>query len=173
MNWLQLTQVVVAAFAALWGPAAWEYWSRERRIAARIERNTKALAANNIPIVAKTLENDTQRSVLELAAIRANPWPVKDIRILATSIVIFVTVSWGPPLGLLPDSTPWMVGYIALATILVLADGPKVFIARRIRRSRREFIERHSGVGPSSDGDTVERSPDTDLDPDGAQGEAA
>lgn len=147
MNWVPLMQLLITGFVAFWGvPAAWEYWSRERRLAARIERNVKVLTATNLPAVDMVLQEDIRASALQLAAIRAHPWPFKDIRELCTATSVVVVAVWAPALGL-PSSTPWTVAYATVGGIAVVVDGPKLFTARKVLRARRNFLKEHSEEG--------------------------
>ena len=76
---MEMIRAVGALFAiafGLWGiPAVWEHWSRERRLAARIERQGKVIDRVHAEAVIRTLERDNKRAAIQLAAIRRVPLP--------------------------------------------------------------------------------------------------
>ncbi|WP_146251301.1 hypothetical protein [Nocardia tenerifensis] len=71
-QWVQAAGIGFTIASALLGiPVAWQHWARERRLAARIERQDKVIQAIEDGEVQRVLHDDNAQSALRLAAIRA------------------------------------------------------------------------------------------------------
>lgn len=70
---MELIRAIAALFAiafGIWGlPGVWEHWSRERRIAARIERQGKVLDRIEDERVRQIIERDNAKASVELVSI--------------------------------------------------------------------------------------------------------
>lgn len=151
---MEIIRAVGALFGiafGLWGlPAVWEHWSRERRLAARIERQGKVLDRVEVEGVRRTLVDDNTRAAKELAALRRVPLPRSAMAHTAVAFALyvsmfFVLVPISEYFGLkrgVAEPGDWVVKGVLLAVVSYLTLAMQVLGWTRsvVRRDRARFI---------------------------------
>ena len=134
-NWVPIVQASIAGAVFLWGlPVAWQHWSWERRLAARVERNTKVIAATTNAEEKRVLEDDNEELALSAAAVKRLPWP--------RGFWVTYLLSW---IAGLTQVYPLIVGGSSWRSLTVLAVGVALIAWTShqwwtVRRLRREWI---------------------------------
>jgi len=149
METIRAVGVVFAVGFGLWGiPAAWEHWSRPRRLAARIERYGKALEKVENHRVRDVLQADIERAGVELAAVVGAPVPRSRVWSFALSIAIGLGLGaanlWFPWVDKAAEGSQkgWL-GLVALAAMgvvtVLFSWGIFLSFFKNTRKSRRLF----------------------------------
>lgn len=151
---MEIIRAIGALFGiafGLWGlPAVWEHWSRERRLAARIERQGKVLDRVEVVGVRRTLQADNTRAAKELAALRRIPLPRSAVvnTVVAFGLygsMFFLAVPVTEYFGLkrhVAEPGDWVVKGLLLAIMAYLTIAIHVLAWARsvVRRDRARFI---------------------------------
>jgi hypothetical protein len=150
---MEMIRAVGALFAiafGLWGlPGVWEHWSRERRLAARIERQGKVLDRVDISGVRRTLERDNARAAVDLAVLRLVRLPKHVVGNTVISFGLYLLFVTSPKrisdyFGLRPGEFEWGdVVFAAVAVTIMLYATTSLQVltwARRLVRRDRVIL---------------------------------
>ncbi|MFC9838963.1 hypothetical protein ACFVKB_34925 [Rhodococcus sp. NPDC127530] len=171
MDWIAVGSVAVSTAVFVVGvPAAWQYWTWERRGLWRAERNAKALALlEGGSEAALALEADSRAIGLRLAASRKYPTTRKTAALHLAHWFVLVSSLFGAIAALTSRETRAILEYpdyvimafvpLFAASTLFMEDG-----MRRTWRLRREWIAA-GGIEPEP-----EPAPDAEQDERAATG---
>jgi len=154
MEAIRAVGVVFAVAFGLWGlPVAWQHWSRERRLAALVERNGKALeqlaelpGGAELPAVRLALELDTRAAIVRLASLKAVPtpqpfWAAYGFSWLTVLLQGFVYLQVGPT---------WQFLVLTATSAILLLWANHILL--RLLDSRRNWRQSQLAAGPGLDG---------------------
>ena len=149
MEAIRAVGVVFAVLFGFWGlPVAWQHWSRERRLAALVERNGKVLEQlaeipddPALPAVRMALESDTRRAIVRLASLKAlpTPWPFWVAYGFAWLSVVLQVLTY------LRVGATWQFLVLTALSAVILLWANHMLL--RLRGARMEWVRNQCAVG--------------------------